>query len=164
MLARDGIRCRYGPDRPSWRGTCQRPPRPGSQDFDSRGHSASGRGASFWLVDADCLGRPVAGRPVVGRPVVCHSIVGHSIRHSVVVRHPHGDADRHADAIGFPNRHADADAVIFRDRHAVVFSHRHAVAQTVQEAAQAQPQAIAHSGRAPERSAVADYVRHRRLP
>jgi hypothetical protein len=162
VLARDGKRRGSDPGRPYWRGTCQCPARPGSQDFDRRGHSASGRGASFWLVDADVLSRTVLSRTVLSRTVVSGT-VRHSVRYSAVVRYPYGDADRHADAIGFPDRHADGYAVGFPDRHAVVFSHRHSVTQAVHQAiqadAQAQPQAIARSVRASEHPAVADHIR-----
>ena len=139
MHARGGNRRGDGRARSHWRGTCQRPVGSGSQDFDRRGHPASRRGASFWLVDASALSRPVFSRPVFSR--------------AVAVRGAYRYADRHSfsDSLGRANHHADA--------HVIGDPYRYADAYAVAQAVQAQPQAIAHSIRAPERRAIADQVR-----
>jgi hypothetical protein len=137
LLARGGNRRGSCGARPYWRGVCQHPVCSGSQNFDRRGHPASRRGASVWLLDAGVFGRPDLSQPVI-------------------VRGAYRYADRHADThvIGYPNRHADTHVIGYSNRHADT----QAVAQAVQALAKA-AQATAHSLRAPERRAVADRVR-----
>ena len=116
------------------------------------------------LVGDRDLGRLVRGRPVRGQPVAGHCVLSHPV---VRYRYRYGERHGISDSVSYANCHAHADSIGLPDRHAVT-QPIDGVAEPIQAVTDAHPEAVAHSLRHAERSAVPDHVlpaaaRHRRL-